>query len=307
MAFKNSVPVEKEIDKMYCKIKSLHLTIVFLAFAYGEATAQLPLSCEEAFASFAQTIVLAKSVGAKKIKAALDKGTPLSLLEDTQHDLISKGWVFPPPLDPNDSKAIHNALNQGAVTVALKSSVTPKIGYKVGDAILALTTKRILNKLFWMGPDLESEFWRTGTRTLIKTGKISQEELNQFEQELNQVGQELQQILSAADELNIVYRRFGIGETRNNFITPLSGHRHRIDNGSWITATYTVYGPAGTLFETGEGKPSAAFPGQVLLLSDINRNYRILPREEGRLPLHATPHLQGRRLVIVFEFILDSQ
>lgn len=268
---------------------------------YGETAAPLPLSCKEAFASFSQTAALSKSVGPQKIKEALDRGVPLSLLEDVQHELISKGWVFPSPLDPNNPKALHSALNRGAVTVALESSMTPEIGYKVGDAILARYVIKLLNR-FSFNLDFGSDNWPRVKRALVKTGKVSQEEIDQFEQELYQIGQELENVISAADNRNIVVSDFIAAETENHFPTPPSGHRHNnSSNEAWITAAYTVYGATGTLFETESGQPSAAFPGQALLLPERERNQTIFG-EDRKLTLHATPHFLGRRLIIVFQF-----
>ena len=268
---------------------------------YAEATIQSPLSCKEAFYFSAQTITLSKSGGAQAIKEALERGTPLSLLEDVQHDLTSKGWAFPPPLDPNNSKALHNALNRGAVTVALESSITPEIGYKLGEAILARLIARFFITLINY-PDIGTYNWPIIKRSFVKTNKISKEEMDQFEQELYQVIRELEQTISAADNRNIVLDGFSIVETQNNFFTYKSGHRHKRLDGSWIDSTYTVYG-TGTLFETPDGKPSAAFPGQALLLPERTRNYRILRKDtELALPLHATPRVPGRRLVILLSF-----
>ena len=286
-----------------CKAKGFATIIIlfFAAFVYGEEAAQLPLSCKEAFLSFSQTANLSKSVGSQKIKEALDRGVPLSLLEDIQHDLVSKGWVFSPPLDPNNPKALHSALNQGAVTVALESSLTPEIGNKVGDAILARYVVKLLNH-FWSNADFGNNTWPDIKIALPKTGKVSQEEMHQFETELFQVINELERVISAADGLNIRLSQFSGAETKNRLLTPRSGHRHIFDRGEWITATYTVYGPTGTLFETGAGQPSAAFPGQILLLPEKERN-RTIFREDRKLPLHATPNLSERRLVITLVFI----
>ncbi|MCY4513075.1 MAG: hypothetical protein OXB86_05250 [Bdellovibrionales bacterium] len=286
------------------------MTILFVAFMYGEAIAQPLMDCEEAFASFAQTIVLAKSADPQKIQEALDRGAPLSLLEDTKDDLTSKGWFFPSPLGSDDPKAIHHALNRGAVTVTLKSSITPEIGYKVGNAILAKNygVTRFFSELMsfidiYPASDFNSFSWgRSLKRAFVKTGKISKAEINQFEQELYQVILELKQIISVADDRNIILEGFAVSETQNHFLTRKSGHNHSKDNnGEWISATYTVYGPAGTLFETEDGQPSATFPGQVLLLSERKRNREIL-KEEKELTWHATPHFQKRRLVIIFGF-----
>ena len=284
-----------------CKAKGFDFIIIlFTVFVY-EAAAPLPLSCREAFASFSQTAALSKSVGPQKIKEALDRGFPLNLLEDIQHDLVSKGWVFPPPLDPNNPKALHSALNRGAVTVALESSLTPEIGYKVGDAILANYVTKFVNR-FSSNADFGHDRWPYAKRAFIKTGKISQEEIDQFEQELYQVGQELKSVISAADGRNIVLSDFTAVETENHFPTFPSGHRHKDgSDGAWITAVYTVYGPAGTLFETEDGRPSAVFPEQALLLPEKERN-RTIFREDRKLPRHATPRHLGRRLMIIFVF-----
>ena len=254
-----------------------------------EAIAQ-EASCEKAFVDLSKTIEELES------NRALQKDIPL--VEIGRNDLISKGYVFPRPLDPNDSETIHSALNKGAVILDLNSSVTSEIAKKMRNAIVsAKLVLKFLNFLFHY-----SDFGTSNlrTRSFVKTGKISEEEIGQFYKELHQITRELETAISAADGRSIRFTQFTGQATDKRPITSSSGHRHTMSN-SWVSVTYTIFGPAGTLFKTKDGQPAITLPGQALLFPERKRNKTILGDIEP-LPLHATPRLPGERLVLVLSF-----
>lgn len=294
------------------------LAVILIFFLYGEsATAQQlsssKISLEQELAAISQEIKeaiaqtdackkafvnLSKNIKEQQINNAFQKDVPL--VEMWRDDLISKGYVFPQPLDPNHSEAIHSALNEGAVILDLNSSLTPEIAKKMRHAIVSKPVLRFLNTLFRTADFGTSDLRNT---SFVKTGKISEEEIRQFYKELHQVTQELEIAISAADGQDIRFAKFAGQVTDNRPATSPSGHYHNTTQSSrdWVTVVYTIFGPAGTLFATKDSQPAITLPGQALLLPERKRNRTILG-EIGPFPLHATPHLPGERFVLIFVF-----
>ena len=280
---------------------------VFMLFVYGGAEAEegrnwrnlwhvladdLP-RCAEEFANFSKIMDSAK-VDPVKVTTALQKGTPLSAVEAAQDHLESRGWVFPPPLNSNHPDLIHSALNKGAVTVALKASFTPEITRKLVNAVLARYIHRLV--ISWKGDvDIHSDNWLRDKKNLIATGQISKDEIEQFESELWEVGLELKYSLSKADRRDISWMGMIISETMSRPMTTLWGSRFGGEKQKrWVDVSYTLYGPSGSLFETEDGRPSAAFPGK--------QRFAVFGQNDRQLPWSATPRIPGRRLEIILAF-----